>query len=103
MDHDDSEESITDQILKLNSDLEESCFSICPNEQHLCEILLDICYRDGFDTSIVWNLCGDVIVDKLLQKSHKLSYPTHNICGDFWCCGTSFSMKDVVIGGESSD
>ena len=66
---DDMEESISDQIIKLNADLEENCFSICPNEQVLCEILLDICYRDGIDVSIVWNLCGDVIVDKLLKKS----------------------------------
>ena len=103
MDHDDNEESTTDQILKLNLDLEESCFSICPNEQILCEILLDICYRDGFDTCIVWNLCGDVIVDKLAQKSRKFSYPVRNNYGDFWCCGSNFSMKDVIVGGENDD
>jgi hypothetical protein len=103
VDHDDCEESTTDQILKLNADLEEACFSICSNEQYLCEILLDLCYRDGFDTSIVWNLCGSVVVDKLAQKSHKFSYPVRNNCGDFWCCGSNFSMKDVIVGGENND
>ena len=103
VEHDCCEESSTDQILKLNADLEEACFSICQNEQYLCEILLDLCYRDGFDTSIVWNLCGNVIVDKLVQKSHKFSYPVHNDCGDFWCCGSNFSMKDVIVGGENND
>ena len=103
VEHDDCEESTTDQILKLNADLEEACFSICSNEQYLCEILLDICYRDGFDTSIVWNLCGSVIVDKLAQKSHKFSYPVRNNCGDFGCCGANFSMKDVIVGGENND
>ena len=103
VDHDGSEENTTDQILKLNSDLEEACFSICPNEQYLCEILLDICYRDGFDTSIVWNMCGNVIVDKIIQKSHKFSYPVQNDGGDFLCCGYKFSMKDVLVGGENND
>lgn len=103
IEHDDAEESIADQILKLNCELEESCFSICPNEQHLCEILLDICYRDGIDVSIVWTLCGNAIVDKLVQKSHKFSYPSRSNYGDFWCCGAEFSMKDVVIGGENDD
>ena len=53
--------------------------------------------------SIVWTLCGNVIVDKLVQKSHKFSYPSRSNCGDFWCCGAEFSMKDVVIGGENDD
>ena len=61
-------ESITDQIIKLNTELEENCFLICPNEDVLCEILLDICYKDNVDTSIVWNLCGDVIVKTKIKK-----------------------------------
>lgn len=103
VEHDDCDENIADQILKLNNDLEELCFSICSNEQNLCEILLDICYGDGFDTSIVWNLCGDIIVDKLVQKSRKFSYPVCDKNGDFWCCGSNFKMKDVIIGGEADD
>lgn len=97
------EESAADQIIKLNADLEESCFSICPNSQVLCEILLDICYRDGVDVSIVWNLCGDVIVDKLFNKSKMYSYPEQDIDGEFGYGGLKFSMKTVAVGGESDD
>lgn len=103
VEHEDTEESATDQIIKLNTELEENCFSICPNEQVLCEILLDVCYKDGIDVSIVWNLCGDIIVDKLVKKSGVYSYPEQDSCGEFNFGGLSFAMKHVVIGGEQND
>jgi hypothetical protein len=103
VDHDDEEESIADQIMKLNADLEESCFTICPNKQSLCEILLDICYRDGFDVSIVWNLCGDEIVNKLAGKSGMYSYPEQDTSGEFCYGGLKFTMKNVISGGEIDD
>ena len=103
VEYDDSDESVQDQMIKLNADLEENCASICPNEQVLCEILLDICYRDGMDVSIVWNLCGDAIVDKLVSKSGCYIYPSQEINGDFSFSGVSFAMKKVAIGGEQND
>ena len=102
-DFEDGEDSASDEIIKLNADLEEHCYSICPNEQELCEILLDICYKGGADVSIVWNLCGHVIVNKLVSKSGALSYPVKDDNGDFYCSGAKFSMQNVVIGGESND
>ena len=103
VEHEDMEESAADQIVKLNAELEESCFVICSNEQMLCEILLDICYRDGADVSIVWNLCGDVIVDKLVGKSGAYSYPEQDLNGELNYGGVKFSMKSVVVGGETND
>ena len=103
VDHEHEEESAADQIVKLNADLEESCFAICPNEQVLCEILLDICYRDGADVSIVWNLCGDIIVDKLVSKSGVYCYPEQDLCGEFGYGGLKFSMRSVTVGGEVND
>ena len=97
------EESVTDQIIKLNAELEESSFSICPNEHVLCEILLDICYKDSIDVNIVWNLCGDIIVNKLVAKSCMYSYPEQDDNGEFSYGGTRFTMKNVAVGGEVSD
>ena len=103
VEHEVEEESATDQIIKLIADLEESCFSICSNEQILCEILLDICYKDGFDVNIVWSLCGDIIVKKLVSKSNTYSYPEQDANGEFCYGGFKFSMKVVSAGGESDD
>ena len=101
--HDDSDESTADQIAKLNADLEESCFSICPNRHVLCEILLTICYKDGIDVGIVWNICGDVIVEKLAEKSGIYSYPERDDNGDFDFGGIKFAMKNVTVGGDTDD
>ena len=103
VDHEDVEESAADQIIKLNAELEENCFSICPNEHVLCEILLDVCYRDGVDVSIVWNLCGNVIADKLASKSGMYSYPEQDLNGEFCYGGLKFSMRNVLVGGEVND
>ena len=103
VDHENEDESFADQILKLSAELEEDCFSICPNEQVLCEILLDICYKDGFDTNIVWNMCGETIVEKLVNKSGVYTYPEQDADGDFSFGGLNFVMKNVVIGGERND
>ena len=99
----DEDDTAADQIMKLNADLEEACYSICPNEQVLCEILLDMCYRDGADTSIVWNLCGNTIVDKLVCKSGQYSYPEQDVDGEFSYGGISFTMKSIAAGGEKND
>ena len=99
-DYECEEESAADQIIKLNADLEENCFSICPNKDMLCEILLDLCYMDGFDVSIVWNLCGDTIVEKLVSKSGEYVYPEQNLDGEFSYGGFKFNMKSVKAGGE---
>lgn len=99
----DEEESLVDQVIKLNADLEESCFSICPNEQVLCEILLDICYQDGIDVNIVWNLCGDVIVNRLVNQSGMYRYPEQDLDGEFCYGGLKFSMKNVAVGGGLND
>lgn len=103
VDNEHEDECVADQIMKLNADLEEECFSICPNEQVLCEILLDICYRDGIDVSIVWNLCGDTIVDKLASKSGVYNYPEQDINGDFDFGGLKFTMKSIPVGGGAND
>ena len=103
VEHEDTEESATDQIIKLNADLEEECYSICSNEHVLCEILLDICYRDGIDVNIVWNLCGNIIVDKLIEKSGTYNYPEQDENGEFSYGGIKFTMKNVAVGGEAND
>ena len=103
VEHEDEEVSFADQMMKLNSDLEESCFSICSNADVLCEMLLDICYRDRADVSIVWNLCGDIIVKKLVEKSGRYSYPEQDSSGEFSYGGIKFTMKDIMVGGEAND
>lgn len=93
-DDDGSWESV-DIILQ---NLIENLHRHCPNEEELCEILVDLCYRNGISKQILWKACGDVIIQRLLQKhDYKFKYPIKNSNGDFWCQGIRYSMREVLV------
>lgn len=76
----------------------------CPNERMLCNILVDLLYDKPNSKGVVWDICGDVIIENLLQKSGgMLSYPT-KVSGEheFSCCRNSFSMKWLYVGGKEN-
>lgn len=78
--------------------------SICPNEESLCDILLDICYTGKMSKTIVWDVCGTQIIKNMLEKhDNTLTYPEKSENADFCCCGTQFSNKTIRIGGEIID
>lgn len=81
----------------------EQCETICPNKQELCNILIDICYNGRSDKEIVWLVCGETIVDNLLNNNnYNLYYPVKTDCNsEFECCGHKFVMKKLKLqGGE---
>jgi len=84
--------------------LAEECAKICPNEKELCEILLDLCYNDGINTSVVWNISSEVIINNMLAKHDStLSYPLKTPNGDIQCCGNTFIQKTIKIGVDKDD
>lgn len=90
-----------DMILrKLIEDLEVQC----PSADELCDILIDLCYRDGMPKSILWTASGDIIYERLLkQHNYQISYPQKNDNGDFWCQGKRYSMREITIREGDSD
>lgn len=83
----------------------DQCHSICPDDIMLCDILIDICYSGRNQKEIVWELCGDVIVQNLLKHNNGiLRYPKKvNSDGEFECMGSQFVMTAVHIGGEEDE
>ena len=80
----------------------ENVTTVCPNSESLCDILLDICYEDKLSKSIVWDICGDQIIQNMLAKyNYTLTYPEKSLDADFWCGGVKFSNKTIRIGGEN--
>lgn len=89
---------------RLLETLIEDMTSICPNEESLCNILLDICYTGKMSKTIVWDVCGTQIIKNMLEKhDNTLIYPEKSENADFCCCGTKFSNKTIRIGGEIID
>ena len=84
-----------DIILK---NLSENLYSHCPNEDELCDILVDLCYGGNVSKQILWKTCGDIIIKHLLEShNYKMSYPQKNDSGDFWCQGVQYKMKEIVL------
>lgn len=79
-------------------------YEVCSNEKVLCDILIDLLYDKPNAKGVVWDMCGDVIVDNLLYKANYIiEYPEAVIEDDdeFSCCRKKFKMKNIYVGGES--
>ena len=75
---------------------------ICNNEEILCDILLDYCYKYNGNKEILWSVCGETIV-KRLSKNHSLFYPTVDPNGDFEVQGKKYLMKECLTGGGKDE
>ena len=77
-------------LMKFKSKCEE----ICPNEKELCDIIVDLCYSSSKSKQFAWDICGEVIIDNLLDKNeHMINYPVLvRSDGDFEFGGEQFIM-----------
>lgn len=91
-----TDKSIIDLIFK------GKFYEICSNGKMLCDILIDLLYDKPNAKGVVWDMCGDVIIDNLLHKSgYEIEYP--EVVDDneeFSCCRKKFRMRRVYVGGE---
>ena len=78
-------------------------YEVCADEKTLCDILIDLLYDKPNSKSVVWDICGDVVISNLLEKSgYIIEYPevvTEN--EEFSCCRKKFRMKQIYVGGEN--
>lgn len=75
------------------------CFQQCPNEEILCNIVLDLCYsKSKASKQFAWDICGDMIIQNLLKRNnYMITYPTLDENGDIEFNGQKFSMKTSEI------
>ena len=86
-------------LLKFKSKCEE----ICSNNKELCDIVIDICYSSSKSKQFAWDICGEVIIDNLLEKNNNtIIYPMlTKTNGEFEFGGEQFVMcKKQFKGGE---
>ena len=75
---------------------------ICNNEEVLCDILLDYCYKYNGNKEILWSVCGETIFKRLSEKN-SLFYPIVDPNGDFEVQGKKYLMKEYLIGGDKDE
>lgn len=100
--YEEQEENINDKE-QLMDNFAEKCAIACPNAKELCDVLVDLCYSDRANKEVVWSVCGETIIENLLNKNNNnLYYPSKvDSGGEFECCGHQFVMTKLKVGGES--
>lgn len=71
--HSDKDEK-TDFLRMLQEDFQREALDVCSNMRTLCDALLKICYKSQFSKRFVWEVCGEQIVDNLLNKRGEYTY-----------------------------
>lgn len=92
----------------LKDQFKRQCLLECPNEDYLCNIVLDLCYmKSNSSKQFAWDICGDVFIRNLLKRNnYVVEYPALDPNGDIDFGGNTFSMKKVTIplnSGEVQD
>lgn len=87
------------QKYHLKEQFKRQCLEQCPNEQALCNIVLDLCYsKSQHSKQFAWDICGDVFIQNLLKRKHyEITYPALDENGEIEFNGQHFSMKTVQL------
>ena len=86
----------------VDYDIGDILYGVCNNEEQLCDILLDYCYKYNGNKEILWNVCGETIV-KRLMRTNELYYPAQDVCGEVEVQGKKYTMRHFVFGGEGDE
>jgi len=82
----------------MKETFKKACYSICPNEEILCNIVLDICYTTNNSKQFAWDICGNVFIKNLLRlNNYNINYPTACKEGDILFNGEAFKMEQCEI------
>lgn len=89
----------------LKEEYIKECYSICPSQEELCDILIDICYSCSKGKNLVWDICGEQIIKNLLAKNgNTFTYLQSSKKGDIKYGGMTFikKTKEVTPGDADS-
>jgi hypothetical protein len=86
---------------RLIEEFSSACTSVCPNEEALANILVDICYTSNKNKSFAWDIAGENIFNNILKKNGNIiQYPIKDDNGNIEFCGNKFSLHEQRIGGD---
>ena len=86
----------------VDFDISDTLSEICSNEEVLCDLLLDYCYRYNGNKEILWSVSGETLL-KRLAENHTLHYPILDSDGEFEVQGKLYSMRELPRGGDEDE
>lgn len=85
----------------IADEFSEMCADVCSNANQLCDIMIDVCYSVEWSKSFVWEMCGEEIINNLLEKNNRmLSYPERCTDGDIMYRGERYALTELWIPEE---
>lgn len=82
----------------MKETFKKACYLICPNEEILCNIVLDMCYTTNNSKQFAWDMCGDIFIKNLLKlNNYTINYPTACKNGDILFNGEKFKMEKCDV------
>lgn len=86
---------------EMISDFRAESINICSNEDVICDIVLDICYKKDASKQFAWDIAGDTIIKNLLKKNNNtIYYPTLDTDGEILYGGERFAFVRKQLGGD---
>ena len=90
--------------MMLTEEFKRECVKICPNEDELCDIILDMCYKSTSSKQFAWEICIDTIIKNLLRNNNnELTYLYRDDSGDVTYCGEKFSVARTKVGNDDDN
>ncbi|MDD4188363.1 MAG: hypothetical protein PHX04_06415 [Bacilli bacterium] len=77
----------------FKNDFKARAHEICNNNEELCNIVVDLCYKNDSSKQFAWDICGKYIIHNLLvRNNYSLEYPISAENGDIEYSGEKFSI-----------
>ena len=79
------------------------CALVCPINEELTNIVIDLVYSEKKSKSFAWQICGEQIIENLLKSNdYKINVPELADNGEFEFNGSNFKMNESsVINNEN--
>jgi hypothetical protein len=72
---------------------------ICPNADELCNIVIDLCYKNNNSKQFAWDISADMMILNLLTRTKgSVEYPIKDVNGSIDFKGEKFSLKIKQMG-----
>ena len=92
------EDELTEYKQMLADEFSFACAEACPDEDELCDIVVDICYSRENSKQFAWDMCGQIIVKNLLARHDGVvQYPRLARQGDIVYGGQRFKLESLEV------
>lgn len=98
-----ADDEIAAGMIRLKDEFDRACDMICTNRKELTDILIDVCYGKNTTKNFAWTVCGDQIVQNLLEKAERITIPVQDPDGDIWFRGKRFTAVDIELERDQNE